>query len=396
MGWISRDGKLVLLSRGIRSFGYGFLSVILAIYLKSLGFDNIAVGLILSASVIGGGAFTLLGGRYAAAQGIRRMLMATAALGIAGVAVFIFSENYLFLLSASLIAFISPSGRELGPFLSLEQAYLPTTVSDKDRTKAFSYWNMTATLSASAGALLGSAPIFLQQAGFGGPESFKAMLVLYLALNVCALAAYSRLKEVRYEGRQAKLGPESRRRIAGLAALFSIDSLGGGLVLTSVVSLWFFTRFDTPLSSLSVLFSAAGLLEAFSYYISGKLAARFGLINTMVFTHLPSSVFLILIPFMPSFTLAAAFYLCRQALSEMDVPARQSYVVAIVSQGESAIAASATNVAKIAASSVGPVVAGALLLSPVQPFAIAGGIKIAYDILLYTSYRRVKPSEEAP
>ena len=396
MNWISKDGKIIFLNRGIRSFGYGFLSILLGIYLKELGFQPISIGLLLSAAIIGGAIFTVITGRYAVTFGIKRMLLASILLSLVGVSIFLITENFYFLTFAALIGFISPSGRELGPFLSLEQAYLPFTISDNDRTKAFSFWNIIATVSASVGALLGSMPLFLQEYfSIEKTLSFKVMFLFYLILNVIAFLFYTEISDVTFPPKRIKLTQRSRKIITKLSFLFGIDSFAGGLIITSIVSLWFYSKFNIPLTTISSIFFAAGLLEAISFYLSGKLARKIGLINTMVFTHIPSSIFLILIPFMPSFYLAAGLYLLRQLLSEMDIPARQSYVVAIVRAEEKAIAASTTNVAKMISSSVGPLIASrTLLLTVFSPFVVSGALKIIYDISLYFNFRHIKPPEE--
>lgn len=395
MNWFSKNGKIILLNRGIRSFGFGFLSILLGIYLNELGFQPLLIGLLLSAAMIGGAIFTLIIGRYAVKYGIKKMLIFSLFLSLVGISFFLITENFVFLLIALFIGFISPSGRELGPFLSLEQAYIPFTVSNKNRTKAFSYWNIIATLSASFGALLGSLPLFLQGFGIETILSFKFMFLLYLILNVIALLLYTKISEVRFAKEKIKLTKKTKRIITKLSFLFGIDSFAGGLIITSIISLWFYTKFGVPLTIISSIFFAAGLLEAFSFYISGKLAQKIGLINTMVFTHIPSSIFLILIPFMPSFYLAAAFYLLRQLLSEMDIPARQSYIVAVVKPEERSIATSTTNVTRIVASSIGPTISGRLLLLTVfSPFVISGLLKIIYDISLYFNFRHLKPPEE--
>ncbi|HHT9119556.1 MAG TPA: MFS transporter [Candidatus Hypogeohydataceae bacterium YC41] len=396
MNWISKDGKFLLLNRGIRSFGNGFLSVLLGIYFKELGFQPLAIGLLLSSAVLSGALFTLLVGWHAVTYGIKKMLLLSTFMSTAGLVIFILTENFFFLLLASLIGFISPSGRELGPLLSLEQAYLPFTASDERRTEAFSLWNIIATSSASLGALLASLPSFLQ--GHFSIEkilSFKFMFLLSLILNIVTLLLYTRIAEIKFAQKKVILSKQSKKIITKLSLLFAIDSFAGGLILTSIVSLWFYTKFHASLVTISYIFLAAGLLEALSFYLSGKLAKKFGLINTMVFTHIPSSIFLILIPFSPTFTLAAALYLMRQLLSEMDIPARQSYVVAMVNPEEKPIATSTTNAAKIVASSFGPTLASKiLLLTMFSPFVLSGTLKIIYDLLLYFNFRYLKPPEE--
>lgn len=230
MSWISKDGRIILINRGIRSFGYGFISILLGIYLKELGFQPLAIGLLLSAAIIGGALFTLLTGRYAARHGIRRMLLFSILLSLSGIGIFLTTSNFLFLLFASLIGFISPSGRELGPFLSLEQAYLPFTVSDTDRTKAFAIWNIIASLSVSLGALTGAFPLLLQS--YFGMEkllSFKVMFLFYFILNGAALLLYLKLSEVKFGKEKVELSNQSRRIITKLAFLFGLDSFAGAL-----------------------------------------------------------------------------------------------------------------------------------------------------------------------
>ncbi len=396
MSWISKDGKVTLINRGIRSFGYGFISVLLGIYLTELGFKPFLVGILLSAAIAGGALLTIITGRYAVIYGLKKMLLFSIILSLIGIAIFLLTENFIFLISGAMISFLSPSGRELGPFLSLEQAYLPFTVSDDNRTKAFSFWNIIATFSASSGALLGSLPLFFQ--GYFGIEkilSFKLMFAFYLILNITALLLYASISEVKFTREKIKLTEKSKKIITKLSFLFAIDSLGGGFVITSILSLWFYSKFNIPLTTISGIFFAAGLLEALSYYLSEKLAKKIGLVNTMVFTHIPSSIFLMLIPFAPDFYLAVALLLMRQLLSEMDVPPRQSYVVAVVKPEEKSIAASTTNLAKILASSIGPAVAGRVLfLTAFSPFVIGGSLKIIYDVILYFNFRNLKPPEE--
>ena len=393
--WISRDGKLLLLNRGIRSFGYGFLSILLGIYLKELGIEPLQIGILLSASILGGGIFTIITGRYAVRHGIRNMSLLSVALSIAGVALFALTNNFAVLFTSSLFAFISPSGGELGPFLSLEQAYLPFTVPDSRRTLAFSYWNIISTLALSLGSLLGGLPLILEGLGIGRIMSFKAMFFLFIFLNLLTLIVYSRMSEIRFPKEKAKLSKKSRKIVTKLSALFAIDSFAGGLILTSIISLWFYTTFNAPLETIALMFFMANILHAVSVWLSAKLAEKIGLINTMVFTHIPAGLLLIALPFMPTFRLAATVYLFRQLLSEMDVPVRQSYVVAMVKPKEKPIAASTTNTARLFAKAVSPPLAGQLLaVSLYSNFVIAGAMKVAYDLALYFSFRKLKPPEE--
>lgn len=394
-GWLSTDGKIIFINRALRSFAFGFISIVIGIYLKEIGVNSLLIGLLLSASLFGGAIFTLLIGHFAPIHGIKKMFLISLLVSLIGISIFIFTQNYVFLIIASLIAFMSPSGRELGPFLSLEQAYLPSAVSSGNRTKAFSYFNIVGDLSGSFGTLLGALPLFLQRnLAFGTIMSYKTLFIIYLLLNLAALFLYMRLSEVKFEQKRIKMSDESKKKVTKLSLLFGIDSFAGGMILDSIIALWFHTKFNVSLSILAPIFFVAGLLEVFSFYLSGKLAQKIGLLRTMVFTHVPSSLFLIFIPFMPTFPLAAMLYLLRQGLSEMDIPARQAYVVSVVNPEERAQAASVTNVAKIVASSISPPIAGKILLSAFSPFIVAGTLKIIYDLTLYYNFKKVEPLED--
>lgn len=225
--------------------------------------------------------------------------------------------------------------------------------------------------------------------------SFKIIFILYFFLNFIALLLYTKLSEVKFEQEKITLSKNSKKIITKLSLLFSIDSFAGGFVISSIISLWFHTKFNLALSTISVIFFVGNLIETVSYYVSGRVAQKFGLINTMVFTHIPSSVFLILIPFMPTVSLAALFYFLRLLLSEMDIPARQAYVVSIVNPQERPQAASITTTAKLVTSSISPSIATNILLLPyLSPFVIAGTLKILYDLTLFYNFKKVKPLEE--
>lgn len=396
MKWLSRDGKIIFLARGIRSLSFGFFGVLLGIYLKELGFQPLSIGLLLSAALVGGATFTLITGHYAVKHGIRKMLLLSLALSLVGISLFIFTENFAWLLLASLIGFISPSGQDVGPTLSLEHTYIPFTVSNAKRTTAFTYWNIIAAVSASIGALLASMPLLLQGTlGLGKISSFKVMFVLSFFLNLVALLLYTRLSEVKFSQESHTLSKKTKKIVTKLSLLFGLDSFAGGFIIASIISLWFYTKFNVSLTSISALFFAAGLLKTVSYLVSDKLAQKIGLIRTMVFTHIPANMLLILIPFMPTFTSAAALFLLRQLLSDMDIPARQSYIVAIVQPSEMPKVVSITTAVRMMAKTVGPSIASNILLLTVfSPFVLAGTLKTIYDISLYYNFRHVKPPEE--
>ncbi len=392
--WLSKDGKIIFLARAIRSFAFGFISIIIGIYLKEIGLSASYIGILLSSSIFGGALFSILVGRYAVKHGLKTMFLLSSLVSLIGITFYILTNNYVILVLASLIAFISPSGREMGPFLSLEQAYLSFT--SKNRARTFSFFNITSNLAITFGSLLGFLPSTLQNySHMNIVTSFKTVFILYLLLNLITLFLYSRLSEVKFEQEKITLSKNSRKIITKLSLLFGIDSFAGGFVISSVISLWFHTKFNLALSTISVIFFVGNLIETVSYYVSGRVAQKFGLINTMVFTHIPSSVFLILIPFMPTVSLAALFYFLRLLLSEMDIPARQAYVVSIVNPQERPQAASITTTAKLVTSSISPSIATNILLLPyLSPFVIAGTLKILYDLTLFYNFKKVKPLEE--
>ena len=341
--WLSKDGKLLLAARTLRTFAYGFLSVILAIYLKLVGFEDFYIGLILTATLINSVIFTLIASFYADRIGRRKILILYAALmSISGV-IFFITTNYIALIASALIGTINVTGTETGAFLSIEEAALPQTMNDaKKRNTVYALYNMVGTFAMSAGVLLsGLPPIIAQQYGLNQIESIIPLFLLYGIIGFAVLGIYyliSNKVEVQVNDNnynlskplKQALSPKSKQIVGKLSSLFALDSFAGGFVIQSIVSLWFFTKFGVELTTLSYIFSIAGVLTAFSFLAAAKIANRIGLINTMVFTHIPSNILLILVAFAPTFPLAVTFYLARMTLSQMDVPTRQSYLVAVV------------------------------------------------------------------
>jgi MFS family permease len=405
LSWISKDGKLLLTARILRTFAYGFLSIILGIYLKLLGFDDIQIGLILSITLINSVIFTLVASFYADKLGRRKTLVIYAILmSISGV-VFMFAENYTVIALAALIGTINVTGSETGAFLSIEQAILPQTVKNaNNKNTIFALYNMVGTFSMSAGILISGLPSILGLYGFNQIESIRSLFALYSLFGIGVVITYLMLtKEI--ETRQAVVrpitktfSPKSKLIVGKLSGLFAIDSFAGGFVIQSIVSLWFFTKFGADLTILSYIFSAAGVLTAFSFIVATKIADRIGLINTMVFTHIPSNILLILVGFAPNLSVAIALYLTRMALSQMDVPTRQSYTVRVVDEGERTAAAGITNVSRNVAQTISPSLTGYILQSLpslAAPFVLSGILKIVYDISLYLNFRNVKPKDES-
>ncbi|MGI0065602.1 MAG: MFS transporter [Nitrosotalea sp.] len=403
--WISRDGKLLLGARIVRTFSYGFLSVILAIYLSLIGFNDILIGLVLTATLVNSVFFNLLSSAYADKIGRRKILVIYAILMIISSVIFFVTDNYVALVIAALIGTINVTGSEVGAFLSLEQALLPQTISDiKKRNSIFAIYNAAGTFAMSAGVLLSGLPLILQNYGFDKIGAIKLLFLIYAACAVAVLVIYLALSKnievkdnVPTSGFSLKnISPKSRSIIAKMSSLFAVDSFGGGFVIQSIVSFWFYTRFGADLSSLSYVFAIAGVLTAISYLASTKIASKIGLVNTMVFTHIPSNVLLILLAFAPSFSIAASLYFARMSLSQMDVPTRQSYLMGVVGKNERVHAAVFTNTARNVSQAISPSLTGIIIstLSLSAPFVVGGVLKIVYDVGIFFSFRKIKPPEE--
>ncbi len=404
LDWVSRDGKLILGARVVRTFSYGFVSVILAIYLNLLGFNEILVGVVLTATLVNSVIFNIISSVYADKIGRRKFLILYAVLMVISATVFFLTNNYVALIMAALIGTINVTGSEVGAFLSLEQAILPQTINDeKKRTLIFSIYNMVGTFAMSGGVLLSGLPrILSQQFGF---DQTNAIKLLFLAYAICALgvlAIYLVLSpriETKSKNKHtnsfSNITPQSRSVIKKISSLFAVDSFAGGFVIQSIVSFWFYTKFGADLSTLSYVFTIAGILTAMSYLLANKIASKIGLVNTMIYTHIPSNILLILVAFAPSFPLAVGLYFARMSISQMDVPTRQSYLMAVVNENERVTAAGITNTSRNIAQSVGPSLAGAIMGSLLSaPFIIGGVLKLAYDIGLFLNFRKIKPPEE--
>ena len=406
LNWLTRDGKLLLAARIMRTFGYGFLSIIIAIYLRLLGFDNIQIGLLLGSALVNSVIFTLFASFYADRIGRRRLLIIYASLMSVSGLIFTITDNYFLLILAAFIGTMNVTGSETGAFLTIEQATLPQTIRNKQMMNtAFALYNMVGTFSMSVGILLSGLPSLLQEQFYGLSqiESIKGLFILYTLLGLFVIIIYimlSRDIEVKQEAKRTikqTLSPRSKQIVAKLSTLFAVDSFAGGFVIQSVISLWFFTRFGADLAAISYIFSAANVITALSYIAAAKIADRIGLVNTMVFTHLPSNILLILVAFAPSLQLAVILYLIRMTMSQMDVPTRQSYIVAIVSEDERTAASGLTNVSRNIAQTISPSLFGYIFqssLSLAAPFVLGGVIKIIYDLAFYFNFRNIKPKDE--
>ena len=388
----------VLWSRGLRAFADGYMSLLLPVYLIALGFGPLEVGVIATATLLGSGALTLLVGfqahrfPYRTWLVLAAILMAATGLGFAAV------RDFWPLLVIAFVGTLNPSAGGVGVFLPLEHAVISRAVKDSDRTATFARYSLVGSLVAALGALFAGMPDLLQaKSGIETRAALQAMFVLYAAFGVAAALVYATLP--RTEAPAAQRGGSlktSKKMVYKLAALFSLDAFAGGLVLESMLVLWLFENFRLSTAAAGSIFFWTGILSAFSFVIAVHIARRIGLVNTMVFTHLPSSVFLILVPFAPSLGWAIALLLARSALSQMDVPTRTSYVMAIVPPEERAAAASVTSVPRSFASALSPALAGYLLSASSfgWPLVAAGVLKIAYDLMLLYTCRNVRPPEE--
>jgi MFS family permease len=388
------DIRLLYAARCLRGFGDGFAVVILPAYLIAIGLGPVQIGFVATVSLAGTAALTLLVGLIAPRHDLRNVLLLGAGLMVfTGIAL----PSFEYLAFIAVVGTINPSTGDIGVLVPLEHAMLARHAADAERTRIFARYSLIGALSMAAGALAaGLADIFVAW-GLAEPAAFKLMFYLYAALGAGAALLYRRLPHAEAEPSRphAPLGP-SRTIVYKLAALFSLDAFAGGFIAQSLLALWLFQKFELSVAAASLFFFWSGVLSAFSYPVAARLAGRIGLVTTMVYTHIPSSVCLILAAFAPSLALTLTLLLVRAALSQMDVPTRTSYVMAVVTPAERTAAASVTAVPRSLASSVSPVFAGALLTLPFSglPLVLCGSLKIVYDLALLFTFRHVKPPEE--
>ena len=389
---------LLYLARGLRGFGDGFAIIILPAYMTALGYDAVAIGFVATASLLGTALLTLGVGWIAPRRDLRALMISGAALmAVTGVA-FPNSEHYALMTLVAFIGTINPSGGDLGVLVPLEHAVLARNATDQSRTHVFARYSLIGALCTAAGSLAASLPDYLVASGSSQLGAFRLMFYAYGALGVISAVLYRRVPSAPAEEKtaHAPLGP-SRATVYKLAALFSVDAFAGGFVAQSLLVLWLFQRFDLSLSAAGLFFFWSSTLSAFSYPVAAWIAKLVGLVNTMVFTHIPSSLFLIAAAFSPNLTMALGFLLLRSALSQMDVPTRTSYVMAVVTPAERPAAASVTAVPRSLASALSPTLAGALLMTTFSglPLVLCGVLKIGYDLALLYSFRHIKPPEES-
>jgi len=392
--------SLLFAARFIRLFAYGGLSVVLVFYLIGIGLTQPQTGLLLTLTLLGDAAVSLLITTRADRAGHRRMLLVGAGLMVGAGVVFAFTHHFWLLLVAAIAGIISPSGQEVGPFLPIEQAMLAGVTSDENRTRVFAWYTLTGTVATALGAL--SAGLLVRFYEYAGEpiDSYRVVVLLYAALGSALALLFWRLpRDAEPAGDASRNDRGSVASLAGIAqsrsvvlklsALFALDAFGGGFIAQSFAAYWFYLRFGVDPATLGPIFFAANLLAGLSALLAASLAKRFGLIRTMVWTHLPSNVLLILIPLMPTLWLAVALLLVRFSISQMDVPTRQSYVIAVVAPGERAAAGGVTAMARTLGAAVSPLFVGLMFAQSSTislPFFLAGGLKIGYDLLLYNQF----------
>ncbi|MBI4731271.1 MAG: MFS transporter [Chloroflexi bacterium] len=401
----SRDIVLLFATRIVRLFCYGFLSVVLALYLAAAGLTGGQIGLLFTLTLAGDAAISLWLTTSADRFGRRRTLIAGALLMIAAGAVFIFTHNPIALAIAAIIGVISPSGNEIGPFLSVEQAGLTQLLPGEKRTQTFAWYALAGSLATAIGALTGGwLAQGLQMGGFSSLDSYRVVLAGYafggLALAGMFLLLSGAVEVSSTDKAETKLFlglHRSRSVVMRLSALFAMDAFAGALLVQSMMAYWFHIKYGVDTGVLGSIFFGANILAGISALLAARIAKRFGLINTMVFTHIPSNILLILVPLMPNLPLAIGVLLLRFSISQMDVPTRQSYTMAVVAPDERSAASGVTTIARSVGAALSPSLSGLLMAVPALfnvPFFLSGGMKIVYDLLLYQRFRAAKPPEE--
>ena len=399
-----KDIVLLFSARIVRMFAYGFISVILALYLSATGLRPAEVGAILSATLIGDIFVSLWVTMIADHMGRKRMLLLGSLLMMLAGLVFLLTTNSLLITLAAIIGIVSPSGGEIGPFISIEQAALSQLIPDNKRTRLFGWYNLTGSFATAVGALTGGwLASLLQEAGLGKLESYQWIMAGYAICGFFLLLLFFYLSREVEVPISAAITPGSTKTVIGLhgskgivfklSGLFALDAFGGGFVVQSMIAWWLHLRFGINEGGLGALFFGANLLAGISALLATRLADRIGLVATMVYTHIPSNIMLCLVPLMPNLWAAVGMLLLRASISQMDVPVRQSYTMAVVAPDERSAASGITTVARSVGAAASPLLAGMLMVNPLlfsAPFFVAGGLKITYDLLLYYMFENRK------
>ncbi len=400
LSWLSRDGKLLLAVRPLQTFSAGFVSIFLAVYLSLLGLPLWMIGVILTGGQLFSTALNTAAGFMADRLGRRRMLVFFGLLVTFSGVVFATISTSMVLIPVAIISTLGSSGG-FGPANMLERVILAQSCPEDRRTRMYAIRSTLNSVARSAGSLFAGAVVLIQGwFGLSQIAAYRWMFGVYAVINLVVVALYSLLSGTAEVGESRAdhppLSPETRRNVLRLSLLFSLDSLGSGFIPSSLVSYWFFYRFGLDMDTISLIFSGSSLLAALSFMLAARISERIGLINTMVYSHLPSNLMTMSVPYMPSLATSSAVYMGRSLLSQMDVPTRQSYVMAIVKPDERARVAGLINLPRSLTSAIGPTIAAFVMqfMGPSLPFLIAGGLKAAYDVALYMNFRNVRSSEE--
>jgi MFS family permease len=395
------DRHRLYLAAFLRALAVGMAGVLLGLHLARTGFSVAAVGLIMSTGLLGAVAALFIVTWWGDRLGRKRCLLALALLGSIGGVLIASGGSFEVVLAAAGLGMVNGMGRDRGAALVLEQAILPTLGSVAERTRAFAWYNLLMDIGHALGALLAALPELLTASGSAPDDAFRSAFLLYALLLAAGLPLYAGLS-ARGEtpavaaAARAKISLASRGILWRISALFGVDALAGGFLASSLVSYFFFDRFGVSATAIALLFFAARCLNAISHLGAAWLAQRIGLVNTMVFTHIPSSLLLATVAFAPNFPVAALLFLLREGLVEMDVPTRQSYVMAVMRPEERTFAAGITHLVRLGGWAIGPGFAGWLMqtVSLGGPLLVGAGMKIGYDLLLWRAFRNVKPPEE--
>ncbi len=409
---LSRDGYLLFATRSLRLFGYGLVAVVLMLYLTDLGFSELQAGSLLTFTLLGDTLISLWITTKADRVGRKNMLILGSALMLLAGLVFVLTDNYFLLLIAATIGVISPSGNEVGPFLAIEQAALSHLTPSPKRTGIFAWYNLAGSLATACGSLAaGLLTHALQNRGISPLQSYRAVLLGYAIIGgILSLLFLLISPAVEIPPRDSTLPApnmflglhRSRNVVLKLSALFSMDAFAGGFVIQSLVAYWFHKRFNTNEAVLGEIFFGANILAGISALSASKLAEKFGLLRTMVYTHVPSNILLILVPLMPNLPLAITVLLARFSISQMDVPTRQAYTMAVVDPDERSAAAGVTGVARTTGAAISPILASQLLAMPLTsllfnaPFYLAGSLKLLYDVAIWKNFRATPQTQDPP
>lgn len=401
-----RNIQILFATRILRLFCYGFLSVILALYLADTGLSETEIGLLFTFTLLGDAGISLWLTTSADRFGRKRTLLIGAALMAGAGLVFLMTNNLIVLMAAAVIGVISPSGNEIGPFLAVEQAGLSQVIPDAKRTQVFAWYNLVGSFATATGALSGGwLAQILQNQGLSGGEAYRVVLMGYSSGGILLMLLFFWLSpQVEVPAQQKVVVArrvlglhKSRDVVFKLSALFALDAFAGGLILQSLMAYWFHVKYGIESGLIGSIFFGANILAGFSALLAVPISKKIGLINTMVFTHVPSNMLLMLVPLMPNLSLAIGVLLLRFSISQMDVPTRQSYTMAVVTADERSAASGVTGIARSLGASLSPALTGLFFTIPgliSLPFFLSGGLKIVYDLLLYRSFQTMKPPEE--